>query len=61
MVAGTLTAESTDEQTRSGFTQCSPAEFARLQALNDAYDRCFGWPFIVAVCTLWGTRFGVRS
>lgn len=49
MVAGTLTAESTDEQTRSGLTQCSPQEFARLQALNDAYDRRFGWPFILAV------------
>jgi N-carbamoyl-L-amino-acid hydrolase len=49
MVAGTLTAESTDEQTRSGLTQCSPQEFARLHALNDAYDRRFGWPFILAV------------
>jgi N-carbamoyl-L-amino-acid hydrolase len=49
MVAGTLTAESTDEQTRSGLTQCSPDEFARLHALNDAYDRRFGWPFILAV------------
>lgn len=49
MVAGTLTAESTDEQTRSGLTQCSPAEFERLHALNDAYDARFGWPFILAV------------
>ena len=49
MVAGTLTTESTDEQTRSGLTQCTPEEFARLQALNDAYDRRFGWPFILAV------------
>ncbi len=49
MVAATLTAESTDEQTRSGLTQCSPEEFARLHALNDAYDRRFGWPFILAV------------
>ncbi len=49
MVAGTLTAESTDEQTRSGLTQCSPEEFTRLHALNDAYDRRFGWPFILAV------------
>ena len=49
MVAGTLTAASTDEQTRSGLTQCSPEEFARLHALNDAYDRRFGWPFILAV------------
>jgi N-carbamoyl-L-amino-acid hydrolase len=49
MVAGTLTSESTDEQTRSGLTRCSPAEFARLHALNDAYDQRFGWPFILAV------------
>ena len=49
MVAGTLTAESTDEQTRSGLTHCSPEEFARLHALNDAYDARFGWPFILAV------------
>ncbi len=49
MVAGTLTAESTDEQTRSGLTHCSPQEFARLHALNDAYDARFGWPFILAV------------
>jgi len=49
MVAGTLTAESADEQTRSGLTRCSPEEFARLQALNEAYDRRFGWPFILAV------------
>ncbi len=49
MVAGTLTAESTDEQTRSGLTQCTVEEFARLHALNDAYDARFGWPFILAV------------
>jgi N-carbamoyl-L-amino-acid hydrolase len=49
MVAGTLTAESTDEQARSGLTRCSPEEFARLHALNDAYDARFGWPFILAV------------
>jgi N-carbamoyl-L-amino-acid hydrolase len=49
MLAGTLTAESTDEQTRSGLTQCSPEEFERLHALNDAYEHRFGWPFILAV------------
>jgi len=49
MVAGTLTAESTDEQSRSGLTHCTPAEFERLHALNDEYDRRFGWPFILAV------------
>ena len=49
MIAGTLTAESTDEQARSGLTQCSAEEFERLHALNDAYDQRFGWPFILAV------------
>jgi N-carbamoyl-L-amino-acid hydrolase len=49
MVAGTLTAESADEQSRSGLTRCSPQEFARLHELNDAYDQRFGWPFILAV------------
>ena len=49
MVAGTLTAESTDEQTRSGLTQCTAQEFERLHVLNDAYDTRFGWPFILAV------------
>jgi N-carbamoyl-L-amino-acid hydrolase len=49
MVSQSLTAESANEQTRSGLTQCSPAEFARLQELNAAYNRKFGWPFILAV------------
>jgi N-carbamoyl-L-amino-acid hydrolase len=49
MVAGTLTAESTHEQTTSGLTHCSPAEFARLQQLNADYNAKFGWPFILAV------------
>ena len=49
MVAGTLTAESADEHARSGLTCCSPEELGRLHALNDAYDRRFGWPFILAV------------
>ena len=49
MVARSLTAESTDEQTRSGLTHCSAEEFARLQQLNAAYNARFGWPFILAV------------
>ncbi len=49
MVDQSLTAESANEQTRSGLTQCTPAEFARLQELNTAYKRKFGWPFILAV------------
>lgn len=49
MVDQSLTAESANEQTRSGLTQCTPAEFARLQELNTAYKSKFGWPFILAV------------
>lgn len=49
MVSGTLTAESTDEQSRSGLTHCTPAEFKRVQELNAAYNTKFGWPFILAV------------
>jgi len=49
MVAKSLTAESTHEQTASGLTACTPAEFERLQALNAAYNAKFGFPFILAV------------
>ncbi len=49
MVARSLTAESTQEQTISGLTHCSTAEFDKLHALNAAYNTRFGWPFILAV------------
>ncbi len=49
MASNTLTADSTNEQTRSGLTQCTPAELQTLQTLNAAYNRKFGWPFILAV------------
>ncbi|MBP6900613.1 MAG: 2-oxo-4-hydroxy-4-carboxy-5-ureidoimidazoline decarboxylase [Burkholderiaceae bacterium] len=49
MVAATLTAESTGEQSRAGLTHCTPEEFARLQQLNADYNARFGWPFILAV------------
>ncbi len=48
-VAGTLTAESTNEQAKAGLTHCSPEEFARLQQLNADYKARFGFPFILAV------------
>jgi len=48
MVAQSLTAESTDEQTRAGLTQCTPEEFAQLQRLNADYNAKFGFPFILA-------------
>lgn len=49
MVAKSLTAESTHEQTSSGLTNCSAEEFATLQQLNADYNAKFGWPFILAV------------
>jgi N-carbamoyl-L-amino-acid hydrolase len=49
MVDKSLTAESTNEQNKAGLTQCSPAEFENIQALNAAYNAKFGFPFILAV------------
>ena len=48
-LAGGLTADSTAEQASAGLDKCSPEEFARLRALNDAYKAKFGFPFIMAV------------
>lgn len=44
-----LTAASLSEQQGAGLDQCSPDEFARINALNDAYQQRFGFPFILAV------------
>jgi N-carbamoyl-L-amino-acid hydrolase len=49
MVSRSLTAESTNEQSRAGLTDCSPEEFAQLQRLNADYNAKFGFPFILAV------------
>ncbi len=49
MVDKSLTAESTNEQSKAGLTQCTPAEFARIQQLNSDYNAKFGFPFILAV------------
>ncbi|MEM8808612.1 MAG: 2-oxo-4-hydroxy-4-carboxy-5-ureidoimidazoline decarboxylase [Cyanobacteria bacterium P01_G01_bin.38] len=40
---------SVQEQAGAGLNQLSPAEYARLQSLNDAYKDKFGFPFILAV------------
>ena len=48
-VAGGLTAESAREQAGAGLDGCTPEQYERLQALNDAYTQKFGFPFIVAV------------
>ena len=49
MVSKTLTAESTNEQSKAGLTNCTPEEFARIQQLNADYNKRFGFPFILAV------------
>jgi N-carbamoyl-L-amino-acid hydrolase len=49
MVSKTLTAESTNEQSKAGLTDCTPEEFARIQQLNADYNAKFGFPFILAV------------
>ena len=49
MVSKTLTAESTLEQGKAGLTDCTAAEFARIQQLNADYNARFGFPFILAV------------
>ena len=49
MVSQTLTAESTNEQGKAGLTDCTPAEFNRIQQLNADYNARFGFPFILAV------------
>jgi N-carbamoyl-L-amino-acid hydrolase len=49
MVSKTLTAESTNEQSKAGLTHCTPEEFAHIQRLNADYNARFGFPFILAV------------
>ncbi len=49
MVSNTLTAESTNEQSKAGLTNCTPEEFAHIQRLNADYNAKFGFPFILAV------------
>ncbi len=48
-VAGELTADSTEEQSKAGLDQCTADEFERFQSLNDSYKEKFGFPFIMAV------------
>jgi 2-oxo-4-hydroxy-4-carboxy-5-ureidoimidazoline decarboxylase len=48
-VAGTLTADSTSEQGRLGFTALTRAEIERVARANRAYREKFGFPCIVAL------------
>jgi len=49
MVDKSLTAESTNEQSKAGLTHCTPREFETIQQLNRDYNARFGFPFILAV------------
>ncbi len=48
-VAGELTADSTEEQSKAGLDQCTADEFVKFQSLNTAYKEKFRFPFIMAV------------
>jgi allantoicase len=48
-IAGELTDDSETEQASAGLGSCSPDEYARFKALNDAYRSKFGFPFVMAV------------
>ncbi|HEX6017165.1 MAG TPA: 2-oxo-4-hydroxy-4-carboxy-5-ureidoimidazoline decarboxylase [Burkholderiaceae bacterium] len=61
MVAKSLTAESTHEQGKAGLTECTRAEFARIQQLNADYNAKFGFPFILAVRGPRGTGLSKRE
>lgn len=49
MLSQTLTAESTNEQSKAGLTQCTLEELTKIAELNAAYQAKFGFPFILAV------------
>ncbi len=48
-LAGTLTDESTAEQSSAGLDRCSPEELERFRAANAAYRARFDFPFVMAV------------
>ena len=48
-MAGTLTAESADEQKSAGLDRLSPEEFAEFTRVNQAYHAKFSMPYIVCV------------
>jgi 2-oxo-4-hydroxy-4-carboxy-5-ureidoimidazoline decarboxylase len=48
-VDGTLTDASAAEQASAGLDRLTPEEFERFHALNAAYNKKFGFPFIICV------------
>ncbi len=61
MVDNSLTAESTNEQSKAGLTHCTPQEFETIQRLNRDYNARFGFPFILAVRGPRGTGLSKRE
>jgi len=57
---GGLTADSSGEQGRLGFTSLAPEELMKMQELNRAYRDKFGFPCIVAL-RLHATRASVMA
>lgn len=51
-IADDLTESSKREQSSARLDQCTPEEFARFHAFNEAYRARFGFPFIIAVTGL---------
>ncbi|HOX66350.1 MAG TPA: 2-oxo-4-hydroxy-4-carboxy-5-ureidoimidazoline decarboxylase [Burkholderiaceae bacterium] len=49
LTAGTLTRDSSHEQSLSGLAHGSPDEVHALHELNNEYTARFGWPFVLAV------------
>ena len=48
-IQGTLTVDSTDEQSRARLDLCSTEEFEKFHQLNSSYNKKFNFPFIMAV------------
>lgn len=61
MASNSLTAESTNEQSKAGLTQCTPDELGRIQKLNAAYGARFGFPFVLAVRGARGVGLGKQE
>jgi len=54
---GEVTEESQSEQRRAGLDSLSPEELLEFNRSNDAYQKKFGWPFILAVGCYFGLAY----
>ena len=48
-IEGKLTTESTDEQSKARLDRCTPEEYEQFHRLNEAYNKKFDFPFIMAI------------